>query len=65
MSRVVHFEILADEVNEIIMRARVQVGWISEEDLIKPEEREGEEGEAGETSEGTEDAEPAEKTPEA
>ncbi len=56
------FEILADEVNEMIMSARVQVGWISQEDLIKPEESEGEEGEA---SEGTKDAEPAEKAPEA
>jgi N utilization substance protein A len=38
------FELAADEVNAIIMKARVQAGWIKEEDLVKtaPEDAEPE-----------------------
>jgi N utilization substance protein A len=41
------FDLTADDANAIIMKARVKAGWISEEDLAKPEE-EAPEGE-GET----------------
>jgi transcription termination/antitermination protein NusA len=39
------FDLTADDANAIIMKARVKAGWISEEDLAKPEEEaaEGEE----------------------
>jgi N utilization substance protein A len=37
------FDLSADEVNDIIMKARVKAGWVKEEDLVKPEaEAEGE-----------------------
>jgi N utilization substance protein A len=43
------FEITADEVNALIMNARVAAGWIKAEDLAPPAEEEGEgaEGEEG------------------
>jgi len=31
------FDLAADEVNNIIMKARVKAGWVKEEDLIKPQ----------------------------
>jgi N utilization substance protein A len=31
------FDLTTDDVNAIIMKARVQAGWIKEEDLVKPE----------------------------
>ena len=31
------FDLAADEVNGIIMKARVKAGWVKEEDLIKPQ----------------------------
>ena len=31
------FDLAADEVNDIIMKARVKAGWVKEEDLIKPQ----------------------------
>lgn len=43
------FDIQADEANDLIMYARIQVGWIKEEDLIEEvEEQEGEVEEAAE-----------------
>jgi N utilization substance protein A len=35
------FDLSGDDVNGIIMRARVVAGWISEEDLVKKDEGEG------------------------
>jgi len=31
------FDLAADEVNDIIMKARVVAGWVKEEDLVKPQ----------------------------
>ena len=31
------FDLAADEVNGIIMKARVKAGWVKEEDLVKPQ----------------------------
>jgi N utilization substance protein A len=31
------FDLAAEEVNDIIMKARVKAGWVKEEDLIKPQ----------------------------
>ena len=31
------FDLTADEVNDIIMKARVKAGWVKEEDLVKPD----------------------------
>jgi N utilization substance protein A len=31
------FDLAADEVNDIIMKARVKAGWVKEEDLVKPQ----------------------------
>jgi N utilization substance protein A len=39
------FDLTADDANAIIMKARVKAGWISEEDLAKPEEEPESEGE--------------------
>jgi N utilization substance protein A len=41
------FEITADEVNALIMNARVAAGWIKAEDLAPPTGEEGAEGEEG------------------
>ncbi len=35
------FDLVADDVNAIIMKARVKAGWIKEEDLIQPKADEG------------------------
>jgi len=35
------FELSADEINDIIMKARVKAGWVKEEDLVQPQEEEG------------------------
>ena len=51
------FDATAEEANALIMNARVRIGWISEEDLLPPEEEEAEDGEEGEAGEaGTEAA---------
>jgi N utilization substance protein A len=34
------FDLTADDVNAVIMKARVLAGWIKEEDLVKPETEE-------------------------
>jgi N utilization substance protein A len=39
------FDLEADEINGLIMKARVMAGWISEEDLAPPAEAEAEGGE--------------------
>jgi len=31
------FDLAADEINDIIMKARVKAGWVKEEDLVKPQ----------------------------
>jgi N utilization substance protein A len=31
------FDLTTDDVNAIIMKARVDAGWIKEEDLVKPD----------------------------
>src|SRR5882672_208422 len=31
------FDLAAEEINDIIMKARVKAGWVKEEDLIKPQ----------------------------
>ena len=31
------FDLATDEVNDIIMKARVKAGWVKEEDLVKPQ----------------------------
>ena len=31
------FDLTAEDVNAVIMKARVDAGWIKEEDLVKPE----------------------------
>jgi N utilization substance protein A len=31
------FDLVADEINDIIMKARVKAGWLTEADLVKPE----------------------------
>ncbi len=36
------FDLVAADVNDIIMKARVKAGWVKEEDLIKPEAETGE-----------------------
>ena len=41
------FDLVAEDVNDIIMKARVKAGWVKEEDLVKPQ------------SEPTEEAPPA------
>jgi N utilization substance protein A len=37
------FDLVAGDVNDIIMKARVKAGWIKEEDLVKPETEAAEE----------------------
>ena len=39
------FDLVAADVNDIIMKARVKIGWVKEEDLAAPQE-ESTEGEA-------------------
>jgi N utilization substance protein A len=46
------FDLNVDEVNSLIMNARVSAGWITEEDLLPPAEEEGE----GESAEGETEA---------
>jgi N utilization substance protein A len=31
------FDLAAEEINDIIMKARVKAGWVKEEDLVKPQ----------------------------
>ena len=52
------FDIAADEANDLIMYARVQVGWVTEEDLAADaaEEEATEEAEGEEAEEGSEKA---------
>ncbi|HXJ02193.1 MAG TPA: transcription termination factor NusA [Micropepsaceae bacterium] len=37
------FDLVADEVNDLIMKARVKAGWVKAEDLVKPEAEPAEE----------------------
>src|SRR6266550_4831216 len=40
------FDLVADDVNAIIMKARVKAGWVKEEDLVQPTADEGSTAEA-------------------
>jgi N utilization substance protein A len=37
------FDLVTDDVNDLIMKARVQAGWVKEEDLVKAEPETAEE----------------------
>jgi len=52
------FDLTADEINALIMKARVAVGWITEADLAPPESESEAEGEGGDEPAG--DAAPKE-----